>query len=265
METAKMLQSRIDIPLDKFSRLIKENCSEELNENNCLDLVVRNMFYLYSHFSKTTSSHYIYASKGLCKEDSMLVLDSPAELRPYRKHLEKSSAILEFDYSIDYNYFVDLCNTVFHGNEIQRLENKKISARDNLDYIAQNALALYYWVNVQILDRKRIGVIGCRDGKPNPQGFFRELELNKIICNYDAKKSYCLEEEDFLFNASPEEIGERLVDLIGDFNNELNDNGRTALLYRYKSKIEYYSLFVGWNSADFFKEKLDTFARDFGK
>ena len=152
METKEKLKAKIAIPLDSFSTLIQENCGEELNENNCIDLVIRNMFSLYSHFSNTTSLGFIYASKGLFKDEPMDMLDSPVSLRPFRKHLSKSSNAMKFIYSMDYDYYTVLQSTVFHGYEIMNFQEKGVSDSAILNIMSKNALALDYWVLFHVND-----------------------------------------------------------------------------------------------------------------
>jgi len=78
--------------------------------------------------------------------------------------------------------------------------------------------------------------------------------MQKFIPNYDKKKAFSIDEDDFLHNVPKEEIGERLTDMISDFHKELNTDGKKSVLLRMLKRIKKYSDRLSWDPTDWLRK-----------
>ena len=234
--------TKIEVPLDLINILPKKNLREDLKT------LEEGIFPIYSQFSKTINSKKVIIARGMFFEEKPSILTSADCLIPYkrflRNHFKKK---IKVKFHATYEEFIDICRIDYCNEGIINFGEEK-QKEDVLKKIVENALAYYYWCWKNINQRKRIGFIGYTNGELDLSENFKEFEMQRFFPDYDYKKAFSLDENDFLCNAPERQIGEQFVEIICDFKEELkNKKRKSVLLWRLK-QIEEYSSRLKYNS-----------------
>ncbi len=255
MNEKQRISTRTKIPVDFFNFLLKECFGKDLiKEEDYKNLITSIIYPLYYQFANITSLGGIILIKGMFPEKEPLMLASEESLQVWKEYLKTSKREKEFEFGVSHDIFRRMVGISYHGYEIMEFDEKGITDEEILNKITENALAYYYCCLSQINQGKRIGYVGYKRGKPDLEGKFTELDMQEFIPNYDNKKTFSIDENDFLDNMSEEEAGERLVDMISDFHEELNTHKRTSVLTKMLKQIGKYSSKVGWDSSEWLKK-----------
>lgn len=184
------------------------------------------------------------------------MLESRLSLRPIKEYLSRSSKEhFPLKFNIYFPPFEALLSLSYSKKEIMKLRKEEVKNKYLLRGIFDFATAYYYWCLSNIVDGRRIGCIGyCKNRKPNINGDFYEFDtMQKFIPSYDEMKAFSFSERDFLINASKEEVGDRLVDILSDFKIEMERNN-FSVLARMTKQIKEYGKKLEWNPTEFFRQ-----------
>ncbi len=237
MET---INSTLDIPVDYFDSLLEDCFGESLGTSNYKDLIIVNMFPVYYQFANMTSLGHPVIGKKEFLEENVPTLTSIDSLSVYKALLNNSEINAEIGFSIPYKMFRVLRSVTYHGYEIMDFEDKGISDEEVLHNIGENALAYYYWCLTCISDGRRIGTVGYKNGEIDFDEFV-EFDMQRFVPNYNEKKSFSFDEDEFLRSGSDEEIGNALVDFMADFKNAYKKGESGFVLNKLLEKIKKYS------------------------
>jgi hypothetical protein len=252
----KCIPCYADFPAGEFSPLVKECFERTLNLNNLDSFVFDKVFPIYHQFLHMINQGYAVIAKNSGEEKSPPLLESISSLKPTREYLERSSEEhLPMQLKIYPQPFEVLLNLSYPEKEIINFRKKGVKNRYLLEGIFDFATAYSYWCLSNIIEGKRIGVVEyCKNGEPNINGDFYEFDMmQRFFPSYNRMKAFSFSERDFLINASRKEIGDRLVDILSDFGQEVKKKNNSFVLARMTKQIKEYGKRLEWNPAEFFK------------
>ena len=255
-ERKRKIPCYANFPTGEFSSLIKKCFGYTLNMYDLDDLIFSRIFPLYHQFLHAINKEGAVIAKNSYNERNPPLLESRLSLRPIKEYLSRSSKEhFPIKFNVFFPAFEAMLNLSYSEEEIKKLRERKIKNRYLSKGIFDFASAYHYWCLSNIIDGRRIGVVNyCKNGEPNIDGDFYEFDnIQEFIPTYDEKKAFSFSERDFLINASQEEVGDRLVDILSDFKTEMGRNN-PSVLAKIARQIKEYGKRLEWNPTEFFKQ-----------
>ena len=245
-----------DFPAGEFSPLVKECFEHRLNLDNLSSFIFDKIFPMYHQFLQMINKGYVVIAKNSREEKKPPILEEISSLKPFKEYLSRSSKEhFPMRLRIYPKPFEALLSLSYSEKEIMKFRKKGVKKMYLLDGIFDFATAYSYWCLSNIVEGRRIGVVAyCKNGEPNINGDFCEFNtMQRFIPSYDRMKAFSFSERDFLMNASREEIGDRLVDILSDFGQEVKKKDNSFVLAKMAKQIKEYGKRLEWNPAEFFK------------
>lgn len=258
----------IFFPADEFNPLIKKCLDCNLKNSYIDDLLFSRLFSSYGQFLNMTNKGYTVIGKTYREEENPPMLERRESLRPIKDYLERTSRkyfIIGLETGSD--VFETLLNLSYSKEKIAEFKKRGVRNKNLLEGIFDFAIAYYYWCLSSVADGRRIGIVNSiknnqpvidkrfyKERIPDIHGDFYEFDMmQRLIPSYNRMKAFSFSERDFLINASDEEVGNRLVEILSDFKQECNKENNPYVLAKMAKQIKEYGIKLEWDPSEFFK------------
>jgi hypothetical protein len=192
MDESSLVKTVVEIPTDVLDPLVKfvfdgtgYNDDEVYSQ-----LVIPNLFPLYYQFRNVTDSGNIIMAVGMSKKEEIQMLDSEKSLDPFKGYLKKSPGTRLVELGISNGIFSAMRGVSYRFSEIMEFQKEGIVDGAILGIIFNNSLAYFYWCLSNISKGKRIGYIRNRNGSPDLNDRFHEMDMQRFIPGYNELRGH---------------------------------------------------------------------------